>query len=210
MCPAAPCDLLTGPIGARTNRAVALVTEDFVLYHRLAPFFERQGLPVLGLRPGERPPLSVQVVLDGPAGDPRSLPVLDDLEATWLSVRAALDERRSGRPVKQVVVGVDPGRTIGLAVLADDRIHWVREAASPREAVERIAAWATGLRARTWSIHVGDGSPQERNEILRLLQLRLPRADVRLVSESASTPGAVATVSRHTDAAILIARRPVG
>jgi len=44
---------MTGHRGARANRSVALVTDDFRLYHRLVPVLESQGLRVLGLRPGE-------------------------------------------------------------------------------------------------------------------------------------------------------------
>lgn len=200
---------LTGHVGARTKRAVALVTDDFRLYHRLVPFFERHGLQVLGLRPGQEVPASVRVLLDGPPEDPRSVPVRDSMEATWLATVAALDER----PVvedgpRHAVLGVDPGLTIGLAVLVDGRLYWVAEADTPEAAVEKILAWREGLSPRHWSVHVGHGSPEVGARILAILGRRFPEAALHRVHEGASTPGSAVTKSRHTDAAVRIAQRP--
>ena len=200
---------LTGPIGARTHRAVALVTDDFRLYHRLVPFFERHGIDVLGLAPGEIPPASVRVVLDGPADDPRSVPVRGTLEATWLATLEALDDRPTVQDgPRAVVIGVDPGLRIGLAVLVDGLVYWVAEADSPEQAVDQILAWREGLHPRRWTVHVGHGSPEVGARILALLAVGFPDATLNMVHEGASTPGSAVTKSRHTDAAVRIAQRP--
>ena len=52
-----------------TGNWVALVTEDFRLYHALAPLFEHHGLSLLGIAPGQPIPPAVRAVLGGPAGD---------------------------------------------------------------------------------------------------------------------------------------------
>ena len=199
---------MTGFPGERRNRAVALVTDDFRLYHELAPYLEAHGVRVLGLKPGEDVPPSVRVLLGGPAGDERSVPVRENREATLLAVYAALDERPTARGgYQRIVFGVDPGQVIGLAVLADG--HWlhVAEALSPAEAVERIAGWATGLTGKHWEAHVGDGHPAVGRALVPALKQALPQARVLLVPEEATSPYRPVTQSRHTDAAILIALR---
>lgn len=202
---------LTGHIGERVNRQVALVTDDFRLYHELAPFLEAQGVQLLGLAPGQAVPISVQVLLDGPADDERSVPVRATPEATWLAVLAALDDRPTARGgYRRVVVGVDPGATIGLAVLADGALLWVAECHGPEDAVQRIMEWRDGLEPDAWEVHVGDGSPQEGRAILGALRQRMPDMDTRLVREEASTPLSPITASRHTDAAMRIALRKPG
>lgn len=199
---------MTGHVGERRNRAVALVTDDFRLYHELAPYLEANGVQVLGLKPGEEVPRSVRVLLGGPAGDERSLQVRADREATLLAVYAALDERPTARGgYQRVVFGVDPGQVIGLAVLADGTSLHVAEALSPQEAVDRVAAWSTGLSARHWEVHIGDGHPSSGRGMLRELRTRLPQARVSLVPEEKTSPFRPVTVSRHTDAAIHIALR---
>ena len=199
---------MTGHPGERRNRAVALVTDDFRLYHELTPFLESHGVRVLGLKPGEAVPPAVKVLLGGPADDPRSIPLRADREATLLAVFAALDARPTARGgYQRVVFGVDPGQVIGLAVLADGAWLHVAEARSAAEAVGRIAGWATGLAAKHWEVHVGDGHPQVGRGLLPQLKKALPQARVLLVPEEATSPHRPVTDSRHTDAAVLIALR---
>jgi len=163
---------------------------------------------VLGLKPGEEAPKSVKVLLGGPEGDPRTVPLREDCEATLLALHSALDPRPTARGgYQRIVFGVDPGHVIGLAVLADGAWLHVAEARSPEEAVDRIATWATGLAAKRWEVHVGDGHPKTGRGLLPALKARLPEARVLLVPEDATSPFRPVTASRHTDAAIHIALR---
>lgn len=202
-----PSPSVTGHMGERVNRRVALMTEDFRLYHRLAPFFEDHGITLLGLRPGEEVPVAVQAILDGPEGDPRSIPLRDDPDACYLAVLHALDPRRGlDEPYRLLRIGIDPGETIGLALLADGAVFHVAEAHGPKDAATRIRAWLQGLSADAVWVHVGDGSPPHAKAIIEALQ-DIPGLTVSLVQERSSTPTAPVTGSRHTDAAIHIAMR---
>lgn len=199
---------MTGPIGTRTDRPVALVTDDFRLYHRLVPLFESRGVPLLGLAPGDEVPPAVLVLLGGPADDPRSLVVRDDDEATLLAVLAALDDRPAAfGGYKEVVFGVDPGKTLGLAVVAAGVALLWGEERTPRNAVDRLRRWADGLPAAHVRVHVGDGAPEVGEAVQAELERRCPDWTVRRVHEEATTPYSATTQSRHTDAAILIALR---
>lgn len=187
---------------------MALVTDDFRLYHQLAPFFESYGITVLGLSPKETPPPSVRVLVNGPASDPRTIPLRSDPEATLLATFSALDPRPNKRDgYARIVFGVDPGQVLGLAVLADGETMLTREALSVGAAVERLCAWATGLKARVWAVHVGDGHPETGRALMDQLAPCLPQARISLVGEEGTSPWFAVTGSRHTDAAILIAMR---
>lgn len=198
---------MTGFIGERTNRAVALVTDDFRRYHDLVPFFEAQGISLLGLSPRDPVPAAVRAVIGGHPDDRRTVPLFDDPEAIWLAVMAALDPRRLDGSYRRVVVGIDPGDTIGMAVLADGALFWVRECRSVEQVVQRVAAWHPALPADSWEIHVGDGAPSVGQALASSLRAALPRMRLSFVPEGASTPTAPVTLSRHTDAAIHIAMR---
>lgn len=193
---------MTGHIGERRNRSVALLTEDFRVYHRLAPFFEAYGFHILGLTPGDAVPRSVQVILGGPPEDRRSVPLRADAEATLLACRAHLDGG-----YRRIVFGVDPGRMIGLAVVADGQAILVAEVSSPTAAAQRIASWRTALPEVPTEIHVGDGSPASGRAIVAELRRALPELLIALVPEHATTPYSPVTGSRHTDAAVSIAQR---
>jgi hypothetical protein len=187
---------------------VALVTDDFRLYHEMAPYLEEHGIHVLGLKPGEPVPASVRVLLGGPADDARSLALRVDREATLIAIQAALDDRPTARAgYQRVVFGVDPGEVIGLAVLADGAWLHVAEVRSPEDAVARLSAWSTALAAREWEVHVGDGHPKTGRSLVRDLRGAIPSARVLLVPEEKTSPFRPLTQSRHTDAAILIALR---
>lgn len=198
---------LTGFIGERTNRSVALVTNDFRRYHDLVPFFENEGMMLLGLAPGDPVPPAVRVVIGGHPDDPRSLPFFDDREAMYLAVRAALDPRRLDGTFRRVVVGIDPGDTIGMAVLADGALFWVRECHRVEDVVQRVEAWHPALGAKQWEVHIGDGAPNVGAALAWSLRQRMPEMPVAFVHEAASSPTAPVTLSRHTDAAIHIAMR---
>lgn len=200
---------MTGHIGARTNRQVALVTDDFRLYHELVPLFESHGVPLLGLAPSEAVPDSVQVLVGGPDDDPRHVPLRTDAQATFLAVLMALDERvaERGASYRRVVFGLDPGDAIGLAVVADNIVLLVDQVLSPDDAVARLAAWMTGLRADTWMAHIGDGAPMVGVRLEGLVHKRLDGVGVRFVPEQETSPESPQTQSRHTDAAIHIALR---
>lgn len=187
---------------------MALVTEDFALYHRLVPFFARHGHPILVLKPGEAVPASVRVLLGGPVGDLRSLALRDDLEATLLSVLTHLDRKPGATGYRRVVLGVDPGKVIGLAAVAEGRTLLVGESLSPEMACERLAAWVSGMTADDLRIQVGSGARSVGLDLIGRLRRRLPGLRVDLVAEHATTPVRPLTASRHTDAAIRIALRP--
>ncbi len=193
---------MTGHKGERRNRRVALQTDDFRLYHRLAPYFEAHGLPIVGLKAGEAAPRSVQVILGGPTDDRRSVPIHDDAEATLLACYAHLDGG-----YRRITFGVDPGRKIGLAVMGDGQPLLVAEATSPPAAAQRLAAWRDALPGPAASIHVGDGSPASGRAIVAELKRALPTMKVHVVPEHATTPYSPVTGSRHTDAAVSIALR---
>lgn len=203
---------MTGHIGERTNRPVALVTDDFRLYHELVPLFESNGIPILGLRPGDRIPDAVEVVVGGADDDARSVALRPDAQATLLAVLMALDAKRAGRrgAYERVVFGIDPGDAIGLAVVADGQPLMVDQVFDPEAAVARLAAWQRGLVADAWFAHIGDGAPMIGVRLEGLLHKRLDGVAVRFVPEQETSPGSPETRSRHTDAAILIAlRQPI-
>lgn len=203
---------MTGHPGERRNRAVALRTDDLRLYHRLVPVFETRGIPIVGLGPGEDVPASVMVLLDGPEDDPRSVPVREDDEATLLAAFQRLDDRPTASGpdgYREVVFGIDPGETIGLAVVADGMALMVAEAHDAESAVDRLARWRTGLQTSSWRLHVGDGAPEVGATIQAAATVTLPDMPCVFVPESRTTPKAAITGSRHTDAAVHIAmRRP--
>lgn len=168
----------------------ALVTTDFRIYHELAPYFEARGVSLHGYETDEEVPDHMEAVILG--ADARSVPLLSPA-ATLL---ACLDKMDPRGPARRCVFGVDPGVTIGLAVLCDGAPRMVGRAHSPEGALATLRDWATGITCPI-RVHIGDGytAPD------------LPDWPCFIVPEHNTSPPGPVTGSRHTDAAILIAMR---
>lgn len=188
-------------------RNVAMVTSDFRAYHRVVPFLESHGIKVLAIAPDDPVPASVQVLIGGPEGDVRSLPAEPDLERLLLAILARLDPRPRPVGYDVVVIGVDPGKSIGLAILADGQALLVATDQNVDHAVTRVAKWVDAVPAKQLRIHVGSGAPAVGRHLVQALQMAVPTAVVATVSEAGTTPWRPVTGSRHTDAAIHIAMR---
>lgn len=197
---------VAGHIGERINRRVALVTDDFRLYHELTRVFGEHGFRLLGLAPGDVVPGTVVALIGGPEDDPRSVDVHPDPEVCLLRALWKLDGRRDG-PYRRLVVGIDPGATIGLALLGDGIVMVVAEAHDVEEAAARVTKWLAAVPHDAEVVHVGDGARDVALPIIAALRRGIPRLNVVTVPEQGTTPYHVHTTSRHTDAAILIALR---
>ena len=155
------------------------------------------------LRPNEPIPESVRVLLGGPPEDARSVRLHKDSEVTMLAVLVALFHPL---PFKRATFGVDPGQISGLALLGDGQPLMWAECLSAAAIVERIVAWRQAVSAESWHLHVGDGTPESMG-LLSAVKKIWPEISASLVHEQATTPISPQTMSRHTDAALIIAHR---
>jgi hypothetical protein len=172
------------------HRSVALVTRDPALYHELAGFLRERRWPIVSLLPGDRIPDRVAVVLTSPRevgliSHANVLAVAEDVDRRALeaAVEHALG---SGEPVREIIVGIDPGPRPGYAILAGPTVIGEGNLESP----EAAGPFANHLRHRFSSCHVlfrvGTGDPLARNRIVNAL-LAHPRS-VELVDEQGTTP----------------------
>jgi hypothetical protein len=198
-----------------------VLTRDFALYHDVVRLLRERGLAFQSLAFDELPSPQVAVVITSwrdtvLGGLPERVPVVavpvgdggeEDVEA---GVAAALRVIEGHEEFKELVVGIDPGRRPGLAVLGDGRlVHWAH-AVSEQQVVALALKALKQFDARRVAVRVGDGSPKERTEILR----RLARASseegflVEVVDETGTTPaqGQSGGLPLDVAAAVRIAR----
>lgn len=172
------------------HRSVALVTRDPALYHELAGFLRERRWPTVSLLPGDRIPDSVAVVLTSPKevdliSHPNVLPIAEGVDRRALG--AAIEHAvRSGAPVEEIIVGIDPGPRPGYAILAGPTVIGEGNLEFP----EAVGAFANHLRHRFSSCHVlfrvGTGDPGARNRIVNALLSH--QRSVELVDEQGTTP----------------------
>ena len=166
---------------------VAVMTDDFSLYHDLVGRLKRRGIPFESLSPKEAVPADIEVVITGPKESEaikfRPLVVtradLDD------AIDQALKTLAGRGPFQILAVGIDPGRHIGVAALADGAVVSTATCETVDEAVNRVRLLLERHEAKRKVIRIGHGSPTLRNVLIQ--RLHNVGAPMEIVDESSTT-----------------------
>lgn len=166
---------------------LAVVTEDFSLYHDLVVRLKRRGVPFASLSPKDAIPDNVGVVITSPE-EASKIP-FRPVVATRADLEDAIDQALkalAGRAgADRVAVGIDPGRHIGVAALSDGAVVATARCASVDEAVNRVRLFLQRHPARRQVVRIGHGAPTVRDVLVhRLHNLGVP---IEIVDETSTT-----------------------
>lgn len=171
---------------------IAVATVSGRAYYKLVNELKRKGLPFLSLKPWDPIPLNIKVVIT--TEEERHLVthpniLIFEYESNPTSV---IDEAilvvQGKRNYEKVVVGVDPGKTYGVAVLGDDNVLETLNCSSLKETVNVIVDGLKRVPATVSVVKVGDGAPAYAKGLLQLLDEALPQETViEIVSEAGTS-----------------------
>ena len=170
---------------------IALATVSGRAYYKLVIELKRKGLPFLSLKPWDPIPLDIKVVIT--TKEERHLVahpnvLIFEYESNPTSI---IDEAVLGvqgkRSYEKVVVGVDPGKTYGVAVLGDDNVLETLNCSGSKEAVNVILDDLNRFPATVSVVKVGDGAPAYTKGLLPSLDETLPQETVIEVVSEAGT-----------------------
>lgn len=172
---------------------VAVATVSGKTYYLIVNELRKRNIPFLSLRPSEPIPIGIKVVITTERekhliNHEKVLLYKDgvDIEAM---INSALQTIQGKESYEKLVIGVDPGEALGLAVLADGKVIETENCFSVEETLERITEVLRSLRntpIATVSVKVGDGVPAYKERILRALDEMLPQ---NVVLESVGEAG---------------------
>ena len=195
---------------------IALVTVSGKVYYKLVKELKGRRLPFLSLTPEDKIPLYIKAVITTEAerdliSQPNVLIFDDEIGATAV-VDEAIRVTQGKRSYDRVVIGVDPGKTFGLAVLADGRVLETVACSSLEETVNTILKTLDRAPAVASMVRIGDGAPAYTKKLLHLLAEALPKEVViEIVSEAGTSHFVRETThqrgSRDVMSAIKIAER---
>jgi len=185
-------------------KLVAVVTEDFRLYHQLVKALKESGVPFTTLMPSDEMPQDVCAVFTSLAeqqsiSHPRVVAVEDNLRLAVYQARHALWEKERSN---QLVLGVDPGPRPGVAVLGDGCVLATAQLESPEEIVCLVQDALTAFPSDSVLVRVGHGNAVMRNRIIN--SLRPLGLGLEIVDE-AGTSLSHSRDNVHVDAAVSIA-----
>lgn len=179
----------------------AIMTGDFRLYHGLIRELKRAGIRYVTLKPGETVPPYVALVITSEEECAsidfgRKICVSDPEKGA----EQALVYLSSTERCSELVIGVDPGKKPGIAVVCDGKVVETVQAMSPEDCLRIVGSALSSREYGRAVIRVGHGDLTNRNRTigaLRALGLRM-----ELVDESNTTK---LTKNSDTDAAVSIA-----
>jgi hypothetical protein len=181
---------------------IAVATVSGKAYYQLVKELKARGLPFLSLTPFDTIPTDVKVVIT--TRNERQLinhPCILVFEETMEPATVVNEAIRSveGRGNHdKITVGVDPGKTFGVAVLSNGNILETVTHSSMEQTVKAVSEVLAKNPANTYIIKVGDGAPEYTHAFLSLLDKTLPPSvAIEIVSEAGTSHFAKQSVHRR-------------
>ena len=157
---------------------IGLLTQNFSLYHDLVDLLRKRNLSFISLTFSEKISSNVDVIITSYSeknnikfGKVIACDVTENLDevidkAILLSY---------GNEAK-IVFGIDPGKSIGIAIFSNDKLIRSFIVKSPEEAANFIKYFIKDVNAGSSIVRIGNGARIIRNRIINLLQ----QSDIRI------------------------------
>jgi hypothetical protein len=198
------------------NEKAAVVTVEGKAYFLIVNKLREQSIPFLSLVPGKPLPAKVKVVITTPKEQnlvkhekTLILKAEGDLDCLTDEVKRIL----LGKEVyEKIVVGIDPGKAVGLAVLADGKLIEEGNCYSTQEVIGKIIKTLKNVNFSQTdvSVKIGNGVPIYK-KLLEALDIALPHQVALEVVNEARTNKPLkdghSREIRHISSAIRIAGR---
>lgn len=171
---------------------IAVATVSGRAYYELVNELKRKRLSFSSLKPWDLIPLEIKVVITTEEerqhiSHPQVLLFEEGSNPESVVDKAVLIVRGK-RNYERVVVGVDPGKTYGIALLGDDKVLETLTSSSFQEAVNLIVDRLKRFPSLVRVVRVGDGPPEYTKKLIRSLNVALPEGTrMEIVSEAGTS-----------------------
>lgn len=197
------------------RQKIAVATVSGKAYYWLVNELNKRRIPFLSVVPGERIPPSIKVVIttkeEREQIDHPSVLTYDPEEKPSAIIDEAVRIIKGKKIYEELVVGIDPGKNFGVAVLGDGNVLEKKEGLTLEMAIDMALTALRRHPARMRRVKIGDGVPEMAEEFASRLQIAVPEDTViEIVSEAGTSSikgnGSGKKIS-DADAAVNIARK---
>ena len=170
---------------------IAVATVSGRAYYELVKELKRKNLPFSSLKPWDPIPLDIKVVIttreeSHQVSHPQVL-----LFEQGTNPESVVDEAiliiQGKRSYERVVVGVDPGKTTGIAILGDDKVLETLASSNIEEAINLVVDTVKRFPATVKTVRVGNGPPEYTKSLLSSLDKHLPEETLMEIVSEAGT-----------------------
>ena len=171
---------------------IAVATVSGRAYYQLVTELNRKRLPFLSLKPWDPIPLHIKVVLttreeSHQVSHPQIL-IFEQHSNPETVVDEAILIVQGKQGYERVVVGVDPGKTYGIAILGDNKVLATLTSSNIEEASHLVVDSLKRFPAEVKVVRVGNGPPEYTQTLLNSLDKALPEETlVEIVSEAGTS-----------------------
>lgn len=206
-------------IGSCMRAKIAVATVSGKAYYIIVNELKKMNIPFISLTPYEPISFEIRVVITTEKERPlinheKILTFKDEMDPQAL-INQALQHVEGKTSYEKIVIGVDPGEVLGLAVLADGKVIKTGNCFSIKETLREIESILKNLKdikASLITVKIGDGIPEYKEKLLHALDKMLPS---NITLESVREAGTNSYISdakhrrglRDIVSAIKIARR---
>lgn len=171
---------------------IAVATVSGKAYYKLVNELKGRDIPFLSLMPRGHIPLSVKVVITtGKENHLITYPnvlIFNEEKDPAMVVDEALRLAEGKKSYDRIVIGVDPGKTFGLAVLGDGNVLETITCSSLEETVNTVIKVLNKAPVAINVVKIGNGAPAYTKQLLSLLDETLPKETaIEVVSEAGTS-----------------------
>ncbi|NIR87357.1 hypothetical protein GWO13_07230 [Candidatus Bathyarchaeota archaeon] len=171
---------------------IAVATVSGKAYYKLVNELKERDIPFLSLTPRDPVPQRVKVVIatekERHLITHPSVLIFNEEKDPKIVVNKALRLVEGKKSYERVVIGVDPGKTFGLAVLGDGNVLESSTCSSSEETVSTIMKVLNRAPAAVSELKIGNGAPAYTKQLLNLLDEALPKETaIEVVSEAGTS-----------------------
>jgi hypothetical protein len=171
---------------------IAVATVNGRAYYQLVTELQRKRLPFLSLKPWDPIPLHIKVVLTTEEESHQVSHPQIIIFGQDSNPEAVVDEAilivQGKQGYEKVVVGVDPGKTYGIAILGDNKVLATLTSSNVDKASHLVVDSLKRFPAEAKVVRVGNGPPEYTQTLLDSLDKALPEETlVEIVSEAGTS-----------------------
>lgn len=181
-------------------KIIGILTQDFRVYHNLIKGLKKRDLPFASLSFEESIPMNIGVIITTEKEKERidfpKLVVADnDIE---LTIDIAKRKLKGKEKCKRLIIGIDPGKRPGLAIIGDGEILSTAQVSSPEKVGGIVGRALKSYPAEEIMVRIGHGDTTHRNRIINALskfKLRIEISDETRTTRISESPDIDAAIN---------------
>jgi hypothetical protein len=174
-------------------RIIKVATDDGNAYYDIVSRLKKTHLRFSSLSPGQAVDSAKELVITSRTENPLfgggGVPI-EDLAEDPLTMEGQLLSRLLEEPRRRLLIGIDPGSRIGIAVFYDGREIGALTSNSVEDSVDTLVKLVKEVPHSSLAVKIGGGEPKTSLRLARSLRGRLPSsASIEVVDESGTSAG---------------------